>query len=260
MRDIGKNIKQLRVQKNMTQDELAEKLFVTRQTVSNYETGKSRPDVDMLVMISEVFETDIQQVIYGPEPKRISPQVRRLIAGLTLTSVFAVLWAAAKSSAQDVQLWRYSAVPTLTAQLQIGPLCCIFAGWTATHLLGMALNKKPLSGTWPRRLGAVLLVVLVIWLILASWTIIAIGVNDWQFYNHIRGEWEDTVSIKPNGEQEIVQGWSKLPPMVPEWVIKIVTLPVFSITLYRIYPVPMLLPGAALWLCGILEYRKKAEE
>ena len=45
MRDIGKNIRQLRTAKNMTQDELAEKLFVTRQTVSNYEPGKSRPDV-----------------------------------------------------------------------------------------------------------------------------------------------------------------------------------------------------------------------
>ena len=45
MRDIGKNIRQLRTQQNMTQDELAQKLFVTRQTVSNYETGKSKPDV-----------------------------------------------------------------------------------------------------------------------------------------------------------------------------------------------------------------------
>ena len=40
MRDIGKNIRDLRIRSNMTQDELAQKLFVTRQTVSNYETGK----------------------------------------------------------------------------------------------------------------------------------------------------------------------------------------------------------------------------
>lgn len=49
MRDIGKNIRQLRIQKNMTQDELAQKLFVTRQTVRNYETGKSKPDVIYLL-------------------------------------------------------------------------------------------------------------------------------------------------------------------------------------------------------------------
>ena len=42
MRDIGKNIRDLRIEKNLTQDQLAEKLFVTRQTVSNYENGVSQ--------------------------------------------------------------------------------------------------------------------------------------------------------------------------------------------------------------------------
>ena len=41
MRDIGKNIKTLRIRRGMTQDELAEAPYVTRQTVSNYETGVS---------------------------------------------------------------------------------------------------------------------------------------------------------------------------------------------------------------------------
>jgi len=41
MRDIGKNIRDLRQQKHLTQEELAEQLFVTRQTVSNYENGVS---------------------------------------------------------------------------------------------------------------------------------------------------------------------------------------------------------------------------
>ena len=45
MRDIGKNIRDLRKRQNMTQDELAARLFVTRQTVSNYEIGRTRPDV-----------------------------------------------------------------------------------------------------------------------------------------------------------------------------------------------------------------------
>lgn len=39
MRDIGKNIKELRCARGLTQEELAERLHVTRQTVSNYETG-----------------------------------------------------------------------------------------------------------------------------------------------------------------------------------------------------------------------------
>ena len=59
MRNISKNIKDLRIRSGLTQDGLAEKLFVTRQTVSNYETGKSRPDIDMLMQIAEVLGTDI---------------------------------------------------------------------------------------------------------------------------------------------------------------------------------------------------------
>ena len=65
MRDIGKNIRKLRESKGLTQDQLAEKLFVTRQTVSNYETGRTRPDVDMIVSIANVLETDANSVIYG---------------------------------------------------------------------------------------------------------------------------------------------------------------------------------------------------
>lgn len=42
MRDIGKNIKHLREVNKLSQEQLAEKLFVTRQTVSNYETGVSQ--------------------------------------------------------------------------------------------------------------------------------------------------------------------------------------------------------------------------
>ena len=41
MRDIGKNIRALRMRKKLSQDQLAEAIHVTRQTVSNYETGVS---------------------------------------------------------------------------------------------------------------------------------------------------------------------------------------------------------------------------
>ncbi|MBR4875347.1 MAG: helix-turn-helix transcriptional regulator, partial [Clostridia bacterium] len=59
MRDIGKNIRDLRIQKGLTQEQLAEQLFVTRQTVSNYENGKSRPDVEMIQKIAEVLACDV---------------------------------------------------------------------------------------------------------------------------------------------------------------------------------------------------------
>lgn len=46
--NVGKNITKLRKQSGMTQDELAEKLFVTRQTVSGWENGRTQPNLDIL--------------------------------------------------------------------------------------------------------------------------------------------------------------------------------------------------------------------
>ena len=53
MNQISKNIKQLRAEKGWTQQEMADVLFVTRQTISNWENGKSMPDVDTLIQIAE---------------------------------------------------------------------------------------------------------------------------------------------------------------------------------------------------------------
>jgi len=91
MRDIGKNIRQLRIQKNMTQDELAAALFVTRQTVSNYETGRSRPDVEMLTQIAEVLGTDANCVLYGPPiPPDRKAMNRKTAVYLALTVVLGI--------------------------------------------------------------------------------------------------------------------------------------------------------------------------
>ncbi len=65
MAKVGKYIRIKRNKMGMSQEELAEKLFVSRQTVSNYENGRSNPDIDMLVNIAEVLETDVHTLIYG---------------------------------------------------------------------------------------------------------------------------------------------------------------------------------------------------
>lgn len=94
MRDIGKNIRLLRQQKNMTQDELAEALFVTRQTVSNYETGRSRPDVEMLLRIAELLGVDANTVLYGPpvpESRKAEYRKTALYIGLTVLLGLGVL-------------------------------------------------------------------------------------------------------------------------------------------------------------------------
>lgn len=65
MAKVGKNIRVQRTKQGISQETLAEQLYVSRQTVSNYETGKSYPDIDMLVKIAEVLKVDISVLIYG---------------------------------------------------------------------------------------------------------------------------------------------------------------------------------------------------
>lgn len=60
---IGKNIKAIRKNKGMTQEELAIKLNVVRQTVSKWEKGFSVPDAEMLQKISEILDVDIKQLL-----------------------------------------------------------------------------------------------------------------------------------------------------------------------------------------------------
>lgn len=60
---LSENIKSLRRSKGFTQEELAVKLNVVRQTVSKWEQGLSAPDSEMLISISEVFETPVSDLI-----------------------------------------------------------------------------------------------------------------------------------------------------------------------------------------------------
>ncbi len=60
---LNKNLKTIRKSKGLSQEELAIKLNVVRQTISKWEQGLSVPDSDMLISISEVFETSVSTLL-----------------------------------------------------------------------------------------------------------------------------------------------------------------------------------------------------
>lgn len=60
---IGNNIKKLRETNNMSQEELAESLHCTRQTISNYERGVSEPDIETIKKMTSVFNCDVKEII-----------------------------------------------------------------------------------------------------------------------------------------------------------------------------------------------------
>ena len=62
---IGKLLKELRTEKNLTQEQLAESLNVSRRTVSRWETGFNLPDLDILVIMSDFYQVDLRELLDG---------------------------------------------------------------------------------------------------------------------------------------------------------------------------------------------------
>jgi transcriptional regulator with XRE-family HTH domain len=63
--ELGKNIKSLRTQYNYSQEDLAELVYVTRQTISKWETEKNYPDLNSLILLSKAFNITIDNLIKG---------------------------------------------------------------------------------------------------------------------------------------------------------------------------------------------------
>lgn len=63
--ELGKQIKKYRTEANLSQEGLADKIFVSRQTISNWENDKNYPDIKSLVLMSEVFQVSLDHLIKG---------------------------------------------------------------------------------------------------------------------------------------------------------------------------------------------------
>lgn len=62
---VGNQIKKYRQSIKLTQEKLAEKIYVTRQTVSNWENGKNYPDLNSLIMLCDLFNISLDILVKG---------------------------------------------------------------------------------------------------------------------------------------------------------------------------------------------------
>ena len=63
--ELNEQIKKHRTQMNISQEELAEKIYVTRQSISNWENGKTYPDIHSLLLLSSLFGISLDQLVKG---------------------------------------------------------------------------------------------------------------------------------------------------------------------------------------------------
>ena len=62
---IGQYLKELRKSKNLTQEDLSEKLGVSRRSVSRWETGNNLPDLDLLIELADFYDVDLRDMLTG---------------------------------------------------------------------------------------------------------------------------------------------------------------------------------------------------
>lgn len=64
-RKIGALLRDLRKEKGITQEELAEKMMVSNRTVSRWETGSNLPDIEILIELSDYYNVDLREILDG---------------------------------------------------------------------------------------------------------------------------------------------------------------------------------------------------
>lgn len=74
----------------MTQEALAERLFITRQSVSSWENDRTQPDLEMLGKLSEIFDVSIEELIYGHK-RNVTLETKKPDYNSTLMIVFSIL-------------------------------------------------------------------------------------------------------------------------------------------------------------------------
>ena len=82
---ISNFIKTKRKELNLTQEELAEKLFVTEKAVSRWETGRGTPDISLLIPLSKALKVEIPEILNGEENKNNKNDIEKLIEYNELT-------------------------------------------------------------------------------------------------------------------------------------------------------------------------------
>lgn len=89
--NLGKTIQTLRKLKNLTQNELAEKLFVSYQAVSQWENGNTNPDISILPNIADVFGITIDELFDRPKPEVMDQESTIDVSNLEKNKMYIVV-------------------------------------------------------------------------------------------------------------------------------------------------------------------------
>ena len=142
MCDIGANIRHARVRRKLTQDDLAQTVHTTRQTISNYETGRSHPDVETLQRLADALGVELTELLDETPPADARrAALRRLCITGAVTLVLTGLWV--YLHAICLRQYQRGGMAPLTAMLITEPLLLCALAWTLLQALHMVTRLRP---------------------------------------------------------------------------------------------------------------------
>lgn len=146
MNSVARNIKKLRQRKGLTQEELADKLHVTRQAVSNWETDKNQPDIETLINLAQVLDTDVNELIYGLAPEPYQRFQRRYVYATILCAAIVItvllLEIFLYPYIMKVRSRTYNTLPTFIYIFSVRPLGYLAAGAMLPAALSMWADTR----------------------------------------------------------------------------------------------------------------------
>ena len=229
MADVGKNIKKIRKEKNLTQDDLAERLHCTRQTISNYENGKSEPNIELLIEIAGVLDVEVNDLIYGLKKKENRRKqkvgaVMILATAIIMLSVIALLTPAAEYA------WkRFVVYPKSLLYITLRPIALMLFGWGLVETV-MELFEIPVKKAAYRKFAHFAYYVLLVCVAVLVFIVLWVGVDMvWEWYM-----WDKFKKAQKSFSS------SDIPSLIPPTIEEIV---------FRAY---VFGNGAEAWYCPLL--------
>lgn len=152
---IGAFLKVLRKERGLTQEQLAERLFVSGRTVSRWETGTNMPDLSILIQIAEFYDLDIKEILDGE--RKIGIMDKELKETLSKAADYSRLQkenAVKAGSTAFVLTFVVCAVIIIIQLIAVGELRAVM-GETLTLLFGgiMYIGMMVHNGVWESGLG-----------------------------------------------------------------------------------------------------------
>ena len=134
--ELGSHIKARRAELGISQDELAGRIYVSRQTISSWENDKTYPDVQSLLLLSEIFGASVDSLIKGDvetmnetidRDVKTMKRLSYVMLGFLLLMIAAMIWVCLQAFAWDWPLEQ--TVPTFVLALVLWGVAMFAACW-----------------------------------------------------------------------------------------------------------------------------------